>query len=494
MRSSRTGQSSLVEPLWNCLNSQFAASGTDDRYTLLATVKKVAAFQPDQTLELVRWTLCHPVGDDGAEGRAIAGFPGFGDQDVRNELAPLLENVAYNFSHLVVAADLLWHLARTDTRKPNQFPDHPIRVLSRLMEYAPTTPLTYHEELLSVAPRWLDYPDIGDLPCSPFDVLDVLLATEAVVHSSDGLSLTMRSYPVTPEIVQGLRGQVIDLAFAELKSSDIRRAVRAARTISVSLIGPGPAFNRAPDEEEKNRWTPGFVAIINRIGTITADTELDPVVVIAVREALRWHYQHSSTQTRTAAREVWRALPDTVDHRLALVLHDNWGTLLGDDEDSGYQQEEHDRRFAAAVSEITAAWSDTELVNRLEQRLAAEHLAFGNAAAHSSFFIWNLTQEKPSIADELCSRVLQDHHSILRDLIPAALGRFLEARPVDGFARTRELLNTGDLAIIRSVANALAWGRAGVHPYSTGRPIYYDHSSGTTILLSGPTSSPRADL
>ena len=52
-----------------------------------------------------------------------------------------------------------------------------------------------------------------------------------------------------------------------------------------------------------------------------------------------------------------------------------------------------------------------------------------------------------------------DHHSILRDLIPAALGRLLEARPADGLARARELLDTGDLAIVRNVANTLGWGR-----------------------------------
>ena len=456
VRNDRTGQDSLVEPLWKRFNSQFAASSTDDRYTLLATVKQVAAFQPVQTLRLVRWALSHPVGGDDAYDRPAAGLPGFSDQDVRKELAPLLENVAYNFSHLGEAADLLWQIARTDTRKPNQFPDHPIRVLSRLMEYAPTTPLAYHEELLSVATRWLDHPDIADLPYSPFDVLDVLLATEAVVQSSDGRSFTMRSYPVTPGVVQELRGQVINLAFAELRSSDIRRAVRAARTIGVSLIGPGPAFNRVPDQEEKDRWTPGFVAIITRIGAVGADTELDPAVVIALREALRWHYQHSSTETRTAAQEVWRALPDTADHRLALVLHDSWGTLLGDDEGSGYQQEEKDRLFAAVVTEITTAWPDTELVNRLERRLAAERLAFGNAAAHSGFFIWTLTQGKPSIAEELCSRVLQDHHSILRGLIPAALGGLLEVRPADGLARARELLDTADLAIVQAVANALS--------------------------------------
>jgi transcriptional regulator with XRE-family HTH domain len=459
VRGDRTVQDSLVAPLWEHLHSEFAGSRTDGRYELLAAVKKVAAFQPVRTLDLARWALSNPVGDsephDGVTARQLS----LDDQDVRNQLAPLLENVAYNFSYLGEAADILWQLAKTDVRKPNQFPDHPIRVLERLMGYAPSTPLAYHEELLSVAASWLNQSDVADLPYSPFDVLDVLLATEAVVHSSDGLTLTMRSYPVSPEVVHSLRGQVVDLAFTELKSPDIRRAVRAARTVGTSLIGPGPAFNRVPAQEERDRWTPGFVDVISRIGAVAADIELDPVVIITLRHALRWHYQHSSTETRTAAQKVWRTLPDTIDNRLALVLHDSWGALLGDDDSSDYQQEEKDRLLAAVVADIAAAWSDTELVNRLEERLAAEHLAFANAASNSSLFIWSLAQEKPSMVNELCSRVLQDHQSILCDLIPAALGRLLETRPDDGLARTRELLSTGDPRIIQNVANALSWGR-----------------------------------
>lgn len=69
------------------------------------------------------------------------------------------------------------------------------------MEYASTTPLAYQEKLLAAA-QWLDRPDVAELPYSPFDVPDVLVATEAVVQSSDGLSLTMRSYPVAPNAVR----------------------------------------------------------------------------------------------------------------------------------------------------------------------------------------------------------------------------------------------------------------------------------------------------
>ena len=459
IRRSGTRQVSLVEPLWDHLNSQFARAGIGERVELLRLLKKVAAFQPDFALALARWALSNPIEEAGTSSREVAGRYAPSYNDVRDELAPLLENVAYNLSHLSEAADLLWQLAGTDTRKPNQFPDHPIRVLSRLLEYAPTTPVGYQEELLATAARWLDQPNLADLPYSPFDVLDVLLATEAVVQFSDGLSLTMRSFPVAPDAVRTLRNQVVDLAFTELRSPDIRRAVRGARIIGTALIGLGPGF-RTPDQEEIDQWTPAFVEIINRIGSATADGQLDPVVVIALREALRWHYQHSSTETRTAAREAWCSLPDSVEHRLALIVHDGWGTLLDDGGDgSGYRQQETDIFFAAVIAEATQAWPEAELLDQLEQRLGDERLAFGNEPVHANPLVWRLCERKPSIANELCRRVIQNQDSILRDLIPPALGRLLQACPADGLARTQELLETENLAIVRNVANTLGWGR-----------------------------------
>ena len=69
------------------------------------------------------------------------------------------------------------------------------------------------------------------------------------------------------------------------------------------------------------------------------------------------------------------------------------------------------------------AWPDPELADRLEQRLTAEHRAFSNDIRHASFFVWTLARQRPSIADELCRRVLQDQASILRRPDPSCTRR-----------------------------------------------------------------------
>jgi transcriptional regulator with XRE-family HTH domain len=456
---SGTSAASLTGPLWEHVRAEFERAGNDERVGLLRLLRKVAAFQPGPALDLCRWALSNSAGNPGTPKPEPAPRYAWSDRDVLHELAPVLENVAFNPSYLAAAADLLWQLAKTDLRKTNQFPDHPIRILQRLTGYAPTTPLVYQENLFAVVSAWLDEPDPGDLPYSPFDVLEELLATEAVVQTSDGMSLTIRSYPVAPDAVRDLRSRVMDLAFAQLKSPHVRRAVRAAEALGKSLTYPPPIYNRTPSEEERDRWTPMFVETITKIGSAAAESRLDPAVVIAVREALVWHYQHSPTETRAATRQVWRALPDSAEYKLAQLVRDSWGRLMGDGDN--YEYEKQQLMLDEVVSEVVGAWPEHELLDRLEQRLAVEQEAFGNHPAHSSPVLWRIAERAPSLANELCRRVTRNHDSILRDLLAPALGRLLEAHPADGLARLRELLASDDLAIIRNVANTLGWGRGG---------------------------------
>ena len=103
-----------------------------------------------------------------------------------------------------------------------------------------------------------------------------MLVTEAVVQSSDGLSLTMTTYPVSPGVVRGLRNQVMDLAFSELRSPDTRRAVRAARAIGSSLVQSSLHSTTRPRTRGEDRWTPTFAETIERVGSLAADSALDP--------------------------------------------------------------------------------------------------------------------------------------------------------------------------------------------------------------------------
>ena len=90
---------------------------------MLDVLAKVAFYQPQRALAIVRWALEHPA----APAPAQAGFGLsyiYTDQDVRDAAAPVLRTAAYDPDVLVEATDLLWELGRNDARPPNQRPNH----------------------------------------------------------------------------------------------------------------------------------------------------------------------------------------------------------------------------------------------------------------------------------------------------------------------------------------------------------------------------------
>jgi hypothetical protein len=170
--------------------------------------------------------------------------------------------------------------------------------------------------------------DVAERPHSPFEVLQALLATEGTDDLPDARAVRIEAYRINAQVVDSVRRRVLDLAFAEAKHSDPRRAVCAVRAIAASLRYPGGLFNLQVSDCEREEWTPLFVNTINQLGDLSRTPDVDSAVVIAIREALWWHVLHSSTATQQAAEHVWAGLPDSEAHNLALVLHDGWGRFL----------------------------------------------------------------------------------------------------------------------------------------------------------------------
>ncbi len=295
----------LANPLWEQITAQFEYGATSERFELLRLLRKVAVFQPTRTVAFVRQIVADLSNREAPSGNSTD------DHRIRYELPALLEGVACHLRNLPQAADLLWHLALDDARPLNRHPEHPVRVFNAWQGTAqprrwyirthcwPRGNDGWRSRRL-LTPRY-----------SPFDVLEMLLSTEATDQASDGLSLTISTYPLVPDVVRGLRQQVIDIAFQELRAQDPKRAVRAARALSHGLVysqlTDTPADHNAADRDGDgaDEWTVEFVAVLRRIGELGEQAHLAPVVVVALREAMRWHYQYSSTATRAAARDAW---------------------------------------------------------------------------------------------------------------------------------------------------------------------------------------------
>jgi hypothetical protein len=264
----------------------------------------------------------------------------------------MLKAAAYTFDTLPEVLNLLWELSRHDARPTNQFPDHPMRVLRDLAEFEIGKPAAFNDAVVNVASEWFSSttPDV-----SPFDVLEPMLATEGTRQTYQEYTFTFQPFPLNVDVVTPLRQRIIQLAMQEAQSEDVRRAAAGLQCLGSALDYPHGMYGRPVSNEERERWTPGFVDTIQQLGGVATAHDLDPVGLVEIRNTLNWHATYSETATQPAAESVIDALRNDLPDRIALIVHDGWGHLICDREhDYNSAQEKIQRRLTDAVSDLVA--------------------------------------------------------------------------------------------------------------------------------------------
>ncbi len=462
VRHDNTDAPSLTGALWRQVEAEFHAAGILGRRRLLELLRRLAHFVPEPTLALVRVAIKNPtaaveVASD-LESAFLRLHPPTYD-DVLHEVPPLLRAVGYHLRHLPEALDILWELAQVDDRPTNQYPNHALRVLRDLAELEPGKPLAYNHAVIDAAGRWLEADTTGDGQHSPFDVLEPMLAPEGTEDIARGHQLIFKPFVLTPISVAPIRNRIINLAFREIHSPNLRIAVRAADAIGHALRYPHGYFGQKVDSSEHDAWTPEFVATLDRLAEAVREASLDPVVTIAIRKAIRWHADHSRTETRDAAQRVRVALPSRPEDELALALFDGWGHLTeGREHDFAKAEAARQARVHELAQRVTAISTDDELLQFLEDRLNAQ-TALGGTSAHPGPLVWALVTARPSLGIRLSEKLAVDPTSALLQVLAVALAALAEHTPHETMPVISLLLQTGDLAVRQQVAQALGWNR-----------------------------------
>jgi hypothetical protein len=456
----------LTNNLWQTIRDEALHAEIYGRIALLKLLHKVAYFEPEKSLELVRWLIANPTDQLGQSDSPFARLHELTYQDVVHEMPAVLRACAYNYGTLTDALGLLWDLAQNDPRDTNPYPDHPVRVLRDLAAIEPGKPLGYNDAIIDLASGWLL--DAEPRRVSPFDVLEPMLATEGTEDSRSGFQFRMRPYLVNPEALQPVRDRVVQLALGELGSADIRRAARAVRLVGSALHYPNGLFGREVPGEQLDAWTPRFVQTLNQLRDTLTETKVDPVVGVAIRRTLHWHAHYSNTVTRGAAQDVLRALPDSLEARVATALFDGWGHLLEHDGLDFAQLDEISRAERERVaSDLVDALDDNALAGQLLIRLAAQRDAFDGGAGNPGPFVAALVDCRPSVGIAICALVGSEPDSALIDALPVAIALVGETLGDAVVPAVRALLERQSPIVRRSVALALGWNR-GRRPLVSG--------------------------
>jgi hypothetical protein len=262
--------SSLADSLWGALENETKSTDLPGLLAVLSLLSKVAYFQPERTLSLVRWILSNPRDETGPGDNWLGKLYRLTWQDVLHDAAPVLRTVAYHFDFLSEACDLLWELAQTDTRPPHQHSAHPLRLLHDLAKFELSKPRVYNKAIIGIASRWFN-----DENClSPLEVLDPLLATEGYSGTYANYTFSFRPFALDLSSVLPLRQRVIDLAFNEAQSSNVRRAASGVKTVGNALKFPVGEFRRDVSTAERAQWVPNFVDTIRKLGQIAVNPRL----------------------------------------------------------------------------------------------------------------------------------------------------------------------------------------------------------------------------
>ncbi|MEZ0108768.1 transcriptional regulator with XRE-family HTH domain [Catenulispora sp. EB89] len=447
---------SMIESLWNMLEAEFHGSDAVERVSILKLLSEVAFFQPTRALKMVEWAIEHPA-QPTSKPVMFSRTRTVDDTEVRHAMTPVLHPIAWYPKLLPAAATLLWDLARQDPRESPQHPDHPLRALHTLASFTHFGVTEQQQILIGLVDRWLGRPrTTGDR--SPLTVLEPMLATSSHDERWTSKALSFFPYPVapTPEVL-ALRHSVMDIAFAQLASTDPATASAAAGLIGAAIsIMPAPFGLQIPAELQQ-AWFEHFQDILNRLRDHLAQTSLSPALLVDIRSRLNWTAQFGPGQLRHSAQVITAAIPATADNTLARALHGGPADPC-DDPDMDAIKQGLKNLFTEAIAQMSD-WPDEQAADRLNTLLAAQQTSAADAG-RARPFLWEAITRRPSLGAAMCKHAISAPESVLGPQLSVTLSAMAQADGPRAVACGRQLLTDGRIAFAREVALAFGLQRA----------------------------------
>lgn len=429
-----TSRSHLLDALWRQLEYR-------ENHADLHAAIETAYYQPAQALTFAR--------------RLIA--EGHGQND---DVCRLIRNAAYSLAHVDQACELLWELGHSDNRRRNQYPSHPIRLLSEMAAPEPHVPLAYIERVvdfvLSMVPREESWTGVF----TPFDVLASSLATEGHFTSrATSRSVTLTAYGVEPEGVRPVRDRIIKELLVSLSSDDPRRAYQAGKVLQNAIHGPMGLLNRRPSDNERSGWFEEFERTLEGVERVLQDDSLTPVVAVRVANSVAWHARNGIGGTKERSSRIVKQADRDLETRVTRLLMDGWG--LHSWATATESPERIEMIQDRVIRELSAVLKTPERIMALVNKCLRGIAAAGDETSGSSqVFLNRLLLDKPELARVVMDLRVRTPLEPIAAFASAALAVLLRHRPDEARQLVKVMLATGPDEL-PTVARAYALG---LHP------------------------------
>jgi hypothetical protein len=249
------------------------------------------------------------------------------------EVCRLIKGAVSSGEQLESACELLWELARSDSRDTQHHPNHPLRVLQELAR-----PVVFHSQhdvkaVVAFALRLLPAAESWTGISTPFAILEGALITTAAVpyqrKAGRRMEIVTQAYRVNPGAVRPLRRQVIDAILDSLSSTNRRQAFAAAELLEHALRYPDGPSDQPPSDLEMAAWTEEFLDTLQRLNAVLDLHPLPAPVLYRVASSVARFSFHSKRRKpkmvlAPAAAAVLVRLDRDLATRLCRHLMDGW--------------------------------------------------------------------------------------------------------------------------------------------------------------------------
>ena len=355
------------------------------------------------------------------------------------EVCRLIKGAVSSGEELQSACELLWELARSDSRDTQHHPNHPLRVLQEL-----SRPVVLHSQhdvkaVVAFALRLLPAAESWTGICTPFALLEgALITTTDHLQSKPGqpMEIVTQVYRVNPAAVRPLRRQVIDAILNSLSSANRRQAFAAADLLEHAVRYPDGWPELPLSDPEKAYWTEEFQDTLQRLNAMLDLHNLPAPVLVRVAQSVARYSFHTNGHLPNpvlapAATAVLIRLDRDLPTRLCRHLMDGWCTLTWN-----RKERVHHRLHGSLAADLERQQPDSNLLVQEINAAMAEIAAYTPKGwqQRATPFLATLLSRHQGHAWALLALQRSDPSAPLAAFAPHALAIVLSSAPLQAHA------------------------------------------------------------
>lgn len=312
----------------------------------------------------------------------------------------MVRNAAFNLDLLEEACALLWRAGKSDVRALNSQPNHGIRVLRELAEFAPNKPVACVKRVVAFAIGLLERPATLREVYTPFTILEGALGTDMEeVASSGSRSLTITRYRLDFDLAKSVRARVIDVIVDSLQKGTSRKAFLSAGLLSAALRSP------MHGGENIQAWDAAHADLLARVRLAVDNPAIHPVVLVRVGMSVSWHALYNrEPECCSRAQAIIALLDRDLPTRLVRLIADAWGSKTWSDDES-FERKAHQTDTIKMVTDISSEFPDpVGLYDFLAHWLSEVYEIAGRDWGTPQIFINSLLKHRADLAKVVVSR------------------------------------------------------------------------------------------